>query len=210
MLGKTHLVLGAASALLLTLPGTVPGLITAVTAGALGGWIVDIDAKEKNKKKNRTRIREPVYLKVLHGLLLGGILLLDLLIGKEMSGYVADHWGLRTLAALLTLAALTAFGAHTEHRTFTHSLPGFALFCGAMYLFCRPAALPFLIGYASHILADLCNFRALQLFYPLKRYYSLKLCPSNGRENRILGWVCLGLTLALGAVLLWVALSAAG
>ena len=47
MLGNTHFVLGMASALVITHPDNVPGVITAMAGGAIGGWIVDVDIKNR-------------------------------------------------------------------------------------------------------------------------------------------------------------------
>lgn len=60
MLGRTHFVLGMASALVITQPKTIPGVITAMTAGAIGGWIVDIDIKNRDTNKSEEAEQESV------------------------------------------------------------------------------------------------------------------------------------------------------
>ena len=208
MLSKTHITLGMASALLLTCPETVPGVITAVAGGALGGWVVDVDAQNKKRRQNKRRVREAAWIKVLCGVFVGAVLILDCAVGGGMFRYVTGHWGVAVGAGLLGFLLLLIAGSRTEHRTFTHSLLGMALFCGAVRFACRPAAVPFLIGYASHLAADLLNLRGVQLLFPVRWFPSLKLCRSDGRANQILFWVTLGLTAAVGAILLGTALSA--
>lgn len=61
MLGKTHFVLGMASALVITQPQTIPGVITSMIGGAIGGWIVDIDIKNRDIKRSEDAERENVY-----------------------------------------------------------------------------------------------------------------------------------------------------
>ena len=202
MLSKTHITLGMASALLLTRPETVPGVITAIAGGALGGWVVDVDAQNKSRRKHKHRVREAAWIKALCGVFFGVVLILDGLVGDGMCRYVADHWSLPVGAGLLAFLLLLLVGSRTEHRSFTHSLPGMALFCGAVWFGCRPAAVPFLIGYASHVAADLFNVRGVQLLFPLRWFPSLKLCRADGRADQILFWVTLGLSAILAAVLI--------
>lgn len=48
------------------------------------------------------------------------------------------------------------------------------------------ATLPFAIGMLSHILLDLLNMKKVQLFYPLKNKFGLKLCSANGTVNTVI------------------------
>ena len=84
MLGKTHFVLGMASALAITRPQTVPGVITAMTAGAIGGWIVDFDMRNRNIEQSEEARLENVYDAVIDSLFIFAFILLDFLIGKGM------------------------------------------------------------------------------------------------------------------------------
>lgn len=208
MLSKTHITLGMASALVLTCPETVPGVIAAIAGGALGGWVPDVDAHNKNRLKSKRRVREKAWIKTLCTAFVGAVLILDYAVDGGMCRYAVDHLGPPVWAGLLGFLLLLLVGIRTEHRTFTHSLLGTALFCGAVYFACRPAAVPFLIGYASHVCTDLLNVRGVQLVFPIRWYPSLKICRSDGRANQVLFWVTLGLTAALTAVLIGTALSA--
>lgn len=62
-----------------------------------------------------------------------------------------------------------------------------------------PDAAPyFAIAYASHLALDMLNYRRLQLIWPMKRGFSLKLCSSQGLINHLLlsaGMVCVVLEL---------------
>ena len=54
------------------------------------------------------------------------------------------------------------------------------------------------IAYASHLALDMLNYRRLQLIWPMKRGFSLKLCSSQGLINHLLlsaGMVCVVLEL---------------
>ena len=201
MLGRTHFVLGIASALIITQPQTVSGVITAMTGGAIGGWIVDIDIKNRDIEKTEEAKRESVYDAIIDALFVLAFIVTDFLLGKGMCQYIIDHWGIRLWGALFGLLILVVFGLKSKHRTFTHSFIAMTLFSGAVYLFCRPATLPFGIGYASHLLSDFFNMHGLQLLYPFKWKPCIKLCPSNKKGNRVLFWICLAVDIVLGAYL---------
>ena len=115
---------------------------------------------------------------------------------------VLENSGVRLWGGLLGLLLLVYFGSRTGHRSFTHSLLSMALFSIAMYCVCPPVGLPFLIGYASHLIADFTNRRGLQLFFPYHGRYSLKLCVHNQRANRVLFWVTLALAIIAAGILL--------
>lgn len=201
MLGKTHFVLGMASALVITQPQTIPGVITSMIGGAIGGWIVDIDIKNRDIKRSEDAERENVYDTIIDVLFIIAFITVDFFTGEGMCQYVIDNWGVKIWGALFGLLILSLIGLNTKHRTFTHSFLAMILFSGSVYLFCRPAAIPFLIGYASHLISDFFNKWGLQLFFPLKWKLCLKLCRSNEKANRVLFWISLTVDIVLGAYL---------
>lgn len=195
MLGNTHIALGIASSLVLTQPKTVPEVIAAVAGGAIGGWIVDIDCKDQKLE------RETIYDTIISALFIGALIALDFAVGKGMCQYVFDNWGIPLLGATLGFIALLIVGQASAHRTFTHSLVGLALFTALLYIFCRPLAIPFLIGYVSHLCADLFNRRGMQLLFPLKWRVCLNLCHSNKTANKALFLIACVFDLVFGAYL---------
>lgn len=123
---------------------------------------------------------------------------LTYLIGKGMCQYIISNWGIPIWISFFSIIILLLIGLNTKHRTFTHSFLAIFLYSTAMYFFCRPASLPFLIGYASHIVADLFNKLGVQLFFPFKWRPCLKLCSSNKKANKVLFWICLVIDIVLG------------
>jgi hypothetical protein len=95
MLGSTHFALGIASALIITHPTTVPGIIAAATGGSLGGWIVDLDMR--NREMTATRI----YDGIIDMLFIGAFFMVDFLVGNGMSQYIKTNWGVEVWGALL-------------------------------------------------------------------------------------------------------------
>lgn len=202
MKGSTHFVVGMASALAITHPQTVTGVITAMTSGAIGGWIVDIDVRNRESSGSDETKRKKVYDAIIDALFILAFIVVDFFIGKGMCQYVIDNWGIVVEGALFGILITLLIGFNTTHRTFTHSFLAMAIFTALMYFFCRPAAIPFLIGYASHLVADLFNKQGPQLFFPFKWKPCLKRCESKNRKvNDVLFWISLAISIALGAYL---------
>ena len=77
MLRKTHITIGIASALAITHPTTVSGVVTAMIGGGLGGWIVDIDCKDTDAD------REKIYDTIIDLLFIGAFILIDFFVARE-------------------------------------------------------------------------------------------------------------------------------
>lgn len=61
------------------------------------------------------------------------------------------------------------------------------LILGIIVDFIYPSAtFSFVIGMLSHILLDLFNMKKVQLFYPIKAKFGLKLCSANGYANTVI------------------------
>ncbi len=193
MLGKTHITLGIASSLILTQPETVSGVIGAMVGGALGGWIVDVDCKKTDADQ------EKIFDSIIDGLFIGALIMVDCLLDNGICQYILSNWGFQIWGALIGFIVLLLIGFNTTHRTFTHSLFAMLLFGITMYFFCRPIAISFVIGYTSHLVADLFNKKGIQILYPVKSRICLNLCLSNGTANKVLFWVALGLDVLAGS-----------
>lgn len=195
MLGKTHLSLGIASALAVTQPTTVPAIISSVIGGGIGGLVADIDNKQKGID------REKIYDSIINTLFIGFFVILDYIFGEGICQYISFNWGPKIWISLLGLIALLLFGNRTSHRAFTHSFFGITSISLMIYILCKPFAICFVLGYASHLLADFFNKLGLQLFYPLKWRFCLKVCASDKKGNRILFWITLTINIILSAIL---------
>lgn len=194
MLGKTHFTMGIATALVVSQPSTIPGVLAVVAAGGIGGKLPDIDQKRGNVE------REKVYDSIIEFFFIGAILAVDFFIGNGICRYVADNWGVRIWIGLAGIIILSILGIISHHRSFTHSFVCLALYGVAMYFFCYPIAIPFTVGYLSHILLDLFNKTGMPLFFPIRHRFCLKKCGANGKANKVLYWIGLAVTVVFGAV----------
>lgn len=197
MLGKTHFTFGIASALIITQPQTVAGLITSVAGGAIGGWVVDVDIKDRDIDIEDEAGQERVFNTIIEAIFILILFGIDFFTGKGMCKYIIDNWSVKVWGALLGILVFVIIGLNTKHRTFTHSLMAMLLFSGLVYMFCRPATIAFLIGYASHLVLDLLNKRGLQLFFPIRQRYCFDICASGGTANKVLFWIFLFLDMGL-------------
>ncbi len=180
MLGKTHVAVGVAASLAIVHPDTMPGVITAVAGGAVGGWISDIDLSDGEAEGEAGGF-------ILTAIVTGLCLFVDYRVGGGICDFVISNWGIKTLAGILLFIAGAAYGVMvSSHRSFTHSILSVVVFTGALILACEPLALPFCIGMISHLLLDLPNQKGMQLLFPIKKRFCLNLCPSNGRANSVL------------------------
>ncbi len=181
MRGKTHVSCAVTAAFLFLRPVDLTSCICTAAGTALGGLLSDLDTEE------------PAFRSVL---LSGPLLVLPFLYAFLFLDFRLD-WGIcrclqerfdsACLAGVLLFVFGCAYGVSTSHRTFMHSLTAGLCFTFSLSLIFAPMALPFLIGFLSHLLLDLLGFAGLQLFYPAEMKFCLHLCSSNGKADRILG-----------------------
>lgn len=85
------------------------------------------------------------------------------------------------------------------HRGFTHSLVAVALCVAALrsHGVSRALSGPLVIGYLSHLAADLLTPAGLRLAWPLRRSFALPLCPTrSAREALVVACLLAGTVLA--------------
>lgn len=180
MMSKTHIAVGAASALAVAQTGSVESCVAAVLGGSLGGIIADCDIHPSRAHKDALMGR----------LIVVGVaavaLLADWYADAGLCDYLVANLGVPLLAGVVAFAALTFVGGHTDHRSFTHSLVAMACFCAAVYLACAPLLPYFAVGYASHLVLDVTNKQGIRLLWPSRKNVSLGLCRAKGAANTAL------------------------
>ena len=195
MLGPTHVAVGVASALVLTHPATIPGVMIAAAGGAAGGWISDIDCREP-------KLHDVIADTVKAVVVCAAALAVDDWIGNGLCAYLRASWGTESVMGLIGFLACCLFGITTNHRSFTHSVLGIFLMIKTVSMFCQPLAFPFGIGLVSHILLDLTNHKGIQLFWPLNKRFCLDLFDADGMVNAIIGRVASAIAAGMALLLL--------
>lgn len=182
MLGRTHITIGTATALLLFRPTNMLEFGTVVAGGALGSFICDIDCK--SDEMNEGSVKNMVLAVVAFIC----ILLCDYFMANGLIAYLHSSFGFLMVLGGIIFAACSVWGIISHHRTFTHSLLGLLLMSFAAWLVYRPLGYAFFVGMASHIILDLFNEQEVQLLYPLDLLeFSFGLCSADDEANDILG-----------------------
>lgn len=186
MMGKTHLVVGVATAMLLVQPDSTMSYIAAVVGGATGGIMADIDVKiDRSNKYARKASMDALYGEMVAVLLSITLLLVDFFSKSGLVTYMTENWVLVTIGVAL-FALLTVIGECSKHRDRTHSLLAMILFAGAVALINPLLGLCFGCGYSSHLLIDLLNKSPVRLFYPLKNGVCFKICYADRLGDTLL------------------------
>lgn len=180
MMGKTHISVGVAAAVVLTQPSSLGGCIAAIIGGSTGGLICDIEVRS-----NRYH-RDALHARIILAALVVVALLADALMRGPVTSYVLQSNVTLLLAGAVLLAGASIFGRFQPHRTFTHSLLGLVLFSIGVALLCLPLTFAFAVGFLSHVLLDLLNKKPIQLLYPSKAgKVCLGVCYANGKANQV-------------------------
>lgn len=178
MQGKTHAVVGATCALIVANTKNVDILTMGVAVATIGALMPDVDVKTSKIAK--------VATKAFCTLLIGIVALVtlktqgygDLLPNIQVPTNLTNG-----VTGVLILCGILLFGYFTPHRGPTHSLLCCFLATFGMWLFVPNLAIFMFVGYASHLILDVINYKGIQLFYPLPKEVSLDLCKSDGAVN---------------------------
>ena len=186
MLGKTHLAVGVATALIITQPHSLDEIVATVIGGAVGGIICDIDVKiDRSNRFAEKASTDALYGEIAAGILASSLLLANWFMEGTVCRVVADNGMLAILGAVLFLI-LFVIGEKSKHRDRTHSLFFMIAFTISVMLIHLNIGLAFLFGYASHLTIDLLNKSPERLFYPRKKGVCFEICYADRFGNELL------------------------
>ena len=179
MLSKTHLAIGLASTITILAPDTAQELCPVIVGASWGSIICDIDCKFSKSK-------DAVLGRSIAGVLTAGAMYEDAVSNGPMFSFWQKAPIIPLVIATIVFLITAYFARESEHRFFSHSLIAFALFAGSIFFICRPVVLPFILGYASHLILDMLNFRPVHSLYPMKKGYSIKWRKAKSRANTVI------------------------
>lgn len=171
--GKTHAAVGVAAAFLFVQPKAPTDLVIAAGVGAFAGILPDIDIK---------RSEVATLMKKVVAVFIVGMTLL--IVQQEFTGLTItqrlNQYGIGgSVVGLAILIAFCAYGSTQSHRGFTHSLAALAVMTINSYFLFGGFLPAFVVGYLSHLVADIFNTKGEQFLWPLPQRYRLSLCASN-------------------------------
>lgn len=194
MLGKTHLAIGVASALVLVQPQSLNEIATTIIGGAVGGVLCDIDVKiDISNKYAQKASLDALYGEIAAVLLTMAILIADWLNEGSILYKIIREKEI-AMIGIIMFVVLTIIGERAKHREKTHSLLFLMMFTIAVGFVNIPIGIAFFFGYASHLLIDLLNKSPEQLFFPLKKGVCFKVCYADRFGNEILFAVGIAVT----------------
>lgn len=158
MTGKTHVAIGIAAGLTVSLGQPVENQLVLVVASIVGSLIPDLDHPKAKLNQKLLLINNNFY-RALFYLSLGSIF---------MYLYFA-----KGIEPFLLLGIISFLVGISSHRSFTHSIVGFLASASIVGIGTLDYGLPsvysgFVIGYVLHLLADFFTPKGIKLFYPLK------------------------------------------
>lgn len=158
MTGKTHMAIGVAAGLTVSIQQPLQNQIMIVLASVLGSLIPDLDHPRSKLNQKLLFFKNKFYRVLFYLALAGGLMYLYFLTKYNVFG----------------LLGITSFLIGiSSHRSFTHSIIGFLVISYIIKLITTKYNLPyaylgFIIGYVLHLAADFFTIKGIQLFYPLK------------------------------------------
>lgn len=158
MTGKTHMAIGVAAGLTVSIQQPLQNQIIIVLASVLGSLIPDLDHPKSKLNQKLLFFKNKFYRVLFYLALAGGFIYLYFLTKYNVFG----------------LLGITSFLIGiSSHRSFTHSIIGFLVISYIIKLITTKYNLPyaylgFIIGYVLHLAADFFTIKGIQLFYPLK------------------------------------------
>lgn len=190
MKGRTHLAVGVASSLFVAphLTGVFTGfnlnvtsVLLGVSVAGVGALLPDIDIKGSDARRGLTKILSSIALLIVFGFILRNNMIMS-----DIKGPLDAMKGSVNVVGLVLFVVSLVFGFFSNHRSYTHSLLGFAVFSYSVYLLLGGFWVWFAIGYLSHILIDLFNCKGERLLFPLEKSFCLNLCSSDGLADSLL------------------------
>ena len=175
MTGRTHLAVGAATAMLAAGPAVgLTGLAVAAAGGAAGAVLPDLDVRDTAHPWRERLTRAGAAA------LLVGALAFDVANGASLAREaMARGVGMLALGAV-GFVSLACAARLSAHRSFSHSLLALVGFAAATYLVCPPLAPSVALGFATHLALDALTYRGLRLFWPLPHGFAARLCKTGG------------------------------
>ncbi|NLW39740.1 MAG: metal-dependent hydrolase [Tissierellia bacterium] len=175
MTGQTHVAIGIATALTLSMDQPIENKLIMILGSTIGSLTPDLD-HPKGKLNQKILLVNNGFYRTLFYISLGFFLY-----------YLYSIKGEKAFLLLGTMAFLIGI---SSHRGFTHSILGFLIAgslvkSGAIKYGLPPLYSGFIVGYLAHLIADFFTPRGIKLFYPFGINVSAPITiKTNGRIEK--------------------------
>lgn len=184
--GRTHAIVGAATAVAVAQPKDVSGFVFAVSAGVLGGLYCDVDSKlsKGSKLLNKflmatvTCITGALAIRMLAPDTVGRLIVFPMAYAKAFIGF-------------LGMLVLAVVGSHTAHRRVTHSIEFILLVFVFAFLISLNFGVFVTAGMLSHSILDLFNKKPVRISLLLKIDVCFNLCSSASRTSNVIATIAM-------------------
>ena len=184
MLGKTHLAVGLAASLAIMRPYSVQELFIGIGAAAIGSLIPDIDVGTSDSHRDADIVTVMTVASIVV------VAIADFIFHVGVSDVILRQDRLmRLLPSALLFIGVCAFGKEQPHRSFMHSILAMVILTFLVGIVIPIASLYFAIGFASHLITDLFNFKEVRLLYPMKGEVAFHFFHAKGIANIALSLV---------------------
>lgn len=179
MNGKSHIAVGTAAAFLINPTIGVSLTATTIMSAAFGSLIPDLDHPKSVLNQRILPVKNKITKIFIYCLFGTAVMYINHL---KFNNNILNLIGI-----ILMMIGLS------HHRGFTHSAFGVFIFFTAVKLFTQRygyvhEGMSFMIGYASHIIADFCTYQGIELLCPLnnKNYKApIRFSTGGGIESLI-------------------------
>ena len=191
MQGKTHAAIGVATALLIMQPKTINELALGTGVAIIGSLLPDVDTSRSKAARAVSKLVLAIGVGLVAFLCFGKYIKLDnTMIGSDNIGNI--------IGGACILLGVSIIGYFQPHRGFMHSLVALMLTSIGVEIMAPQLLVYYVIGFASHLVLDVTNYKGEQLLWPIQAPISLQLCKSDGVANTIL--CVIGPMLSFGAI----------
>lgn len=181
MLGKTHAVVGVTTGLLALQPKNMTELILGTAGSLVGAVISDIDVGTSESHRDANKIIALIVSAVAAVGVIDAIWQFGIYNRLFRQANVVKIW--LTVQAFLTICAI---GMRSRHRTFMHSFVAMGMLTAVLWMLLPQTAGYFAVGFLTHLFLDFFNKKGERLFYPMKKFFGIRILSSTGLVNDVL------------------------
>lgn len=188
---------GIAATVAISRPATLAELVLAVGVGGVGAVISDIDIGSSESHKDADKVIAMTTITMI------GIGVLDYFFSLGIwNKMTSNRTVYQMLIAMLAFIGICVYGKEQPHRSFMHSFLAMILLSAIIAVIYPGAVIYFVIGFLSHLVLDIFNYKKVRLFYPLKKGICFRIFHARGMANDII--FIIGVIVAVTEVILLV------